>query len=54
MSEIPSAIEEKEALMRKILGKTKGQLLIEQTFHSDFGYQIEVGENFYANYNMTI
>lgn len=51
---LPSAIEEKEALMRKILGKTKGQLLIEQPFHCDFGYHIEVGENFYANYNMTI
>lgn len=42
------------ALLRRILGNTGENLLIEQPFYCDYGYNISVGENFYANFNMVI
>lgn len=42
------------ALLRRILGNTGDNLLIEQPFYCDYGYNISVGENFYANFNMVI
>lgn len=50
----PSKIEERNKMMKTILGKTKGQFLIEQPFMCDYGYNIEIGENFYANHNLII
>ena len=51
----PENEEEKEALIREILGKTgEGYINVEQPFHCDYGYNIEVGENFFANYNLVI
>lgn len=50
----PSHREEKKEIMKKILGKTKENFLIEQPFLCDYGYNIEIGENFYANHNLII
>ena len=50
----PSKIEERKEMMTKILGKTKQNFLIEQPFYCDRGYNIEIGENFYANHNLVI
>ncbi len=50
----PSQREEKKCLMRKILGKTKKDFLIQSPFWCDYGYNIEIGENFYANHNCVI
>ena len=50
----PSKKEDRQNLMRKILGKTNGSFLIEQPFFCDYGYNIEIGENFYANMNCII
>lgn len=50
----PSKIEERKLLIKKILGKVKENYLIEQPFICDYGYNIEVGENFYSNHNLTI
>lgn len=47
----PSALKEREAIIRDLLGKTGKQFLIEQPFYCDYGYNIEIGENFYANVN---
>lgn len=44
----------RESLLRRILGHTGENLLIEQPFYCDYGYNISVGENFYANFNMVI
>lgn len=33
------------------MGKTGNNLTVESPFLCDYGYNIEVGENFYANYN---
>ncbi|MDE7160800.1 MAG: sugar O-acetyltransferase [Muribaculaceae bacterium] len=50
----PKAVTERETLLRKMLGKVKGNILIEQPFYCDYGYNIRVGENFYANFNLVI
>lgn len=50
----PSKKEDRQNLIRKILGKTNGSFLIEQPFFCDYGYNIEIGENFYANMNCII
>ena len=50
----PDAVEEQEQLIKKILGKTGCHVHIEAPFHCDYGYNIEVGENFFANYNLTV
>lgn len=36
------------------MGRTGNELLIEQPFYCDYGYNIEVGENFYMNVNCVI
>lgn len=51
----PDAEEERDRLIREILGKTQeGYLNIESPFHCDYGYNIEVGTNFFANYNFIV
>ena len=51
----PEKQAEREKLLREILGKTKeGYLCIESPFHCDYGYNIEVGTDFFANYNFIV
>ena len=50
----PSNLKEREEVLKKILGKTKETFLIEQPFMCDYGYNIEIGENFYSNHNLVI
>lgn len=50
----PDEGEEQDKLIRSIIGKCGESIFIEQPFHCDYGSNIEVGNNFYANYNLTI
>ena len=50
----PSQTEERKELIKKIVGKTSGKYWIEQPFTCDYGYNIELGKNFYANHNLII
>ena len=50
----PEAEKEQDELIKEILGKTGETVHIEAPFHCDYGYNIEVGENFFANYNLTV
>ena len=50
----PDETEKMETLLKEILGKTGENVFIEAPFHCDYGKNIEVGENFFANYNLTI
>ena len=50
----PNKIEERCELIKQILGKTGEKFWIEQTFYCDYGYNIEIGENFYSNHNLVI
>lgn len=47
----PSAVDKRQQLFRKLLGKTPKQFTIMPGFQCDYGYNIEIGENFFANFN---
>lgn len=47
----PANTEGREEIIRKLLGSTAERFLIEQPFVCDYGYNIEIGENFYINHN---
>ena len=54
-NQLPPAESKKvPELLKGILGKTGENIWIEAPFHCDYGWNIEVGENFFANYNLTI
>lgn len=50
----PSLLEERNTIIKKLFGKTGETFLIEQPFFCDYGYNIKIGENFYANTNCVI
>lgn len=50
----PERWEERTELIKNILGSTGENVHIEEPFHCDYGSNIEVGENFFANYNLTV
>lgn len=50
----PSNHDEKTALIKRILGKTGERLKVIQPFFCDYGFNIEVGEDFFANTNLVI
>lgn len=50
----PGNPKEKDNLIKDILGKTGDYINIEPPFFCDYGYNIEIGENFFANYNFTV
>lgn len=50
----PSDLERRREILRKLLGKTGKEFLIEQPFYCDYDYNIEIGENFYSNVNCVI
>lgn len=50
----PSQTGQKAAILKKLLGKTAGSFSIVAPFWCDYGYNIEIGKNFYANHNTVI
>ena len=44
--------DERDLILKKLL-KCKGELCIEQPFHCSYGYNIEIGLNFYSDINLT-
>lgn len=50
----PSALEEREALIRELIPCIGVNFLIEQPFRCDYGINLHIGDNFYSNYNLTI
>ena len=50
----PSETNARIEKLKQILGKMGENCLIEQPFTCDYGYNIEVGDNFYANHNLII
>ena len=41
-------------LLKELFGKTGENIWLEPPFHCDYGWNIEIGENFFANYGLTI
>lgn len=50
----PKEMNKRRDVIRRILGKVAGEFLIEQPFICDYGYNISIGKNFYANHNLVI
>ncbi|MGG1186695.1 sugar O-acetyltransferase [Bacillus subtilis] len=50
----PDEFEKKEEIIRDLFGSVGVNPSIEHNFHCDLGYNIHVGDNFYAGYNCTI
>ena len=50
----PYDFENRKDLLKEILGNTKENVWVESDFWCDYGYNINVGENFYANHNLVI
>ncbi|WP_252314461.1 maltose acetyltransferase domain-containing protein [Sinobaca sp. H24] len=46
--------QKRTALLKEFLGATGENIYIEPTFRVDYGYNVIVGENFYANFDCTI
>ncbi|PLT32845.1 sugar O-acetyltransferase [Bacillus sp. V5-8f] len=46
--------ERKEEIIKEVFGSVGINPSIEHNFHCDLGYNIHVGDNFYAGYNCTI
>ncbi len=50
----PSDEKGQHQLMKQLLGKTKDNFSIIAPFWCDYGYNIEIGDNFFANHNTVI
>ncbi len=50
----PEEKKRKEEILRELLGSCGEKFYIEPPFRCDYGCNIELGENFYSNYNLTI
>lgn len=50
----PDEDTRRDALLRGVLGKTGQAFTFDGTFYCDYGFNIEIGENFYANVNLVI
>ena len=50
----PEEEDKAPQLIKAILGSTGENVAINAPFHCDYSWNIEVGENFFANYNLTI
>lgn len=50
----PGKKAERRALLRSLLGRTGENFTFEPPFYCDYGYNIEIGENFFANMNLVM
>ena len=51
---LPSQVKERRDFLSNILGKVGKNCNILPPFKCDYGYHIELGENFFANYNFIV
>ena len=51
---IETDIKEREEILKNLFGSTGKNLYVEPNFICDYGYNIFVGENFYANFDCLI
>jgi maltose O-acetyltransferase len=45
---------ERDAILRELLGSCGENAYIEPSFRCDYGYNLHVGRNFYANYDLVV
>ena len=51
---LPSDRAGQKAILKELFGHIENNIIVEQPFICDYGYNISVGENFYSNHNLTI
>ncbi len=51
---LPADTERQRGILQRLFGKTGGSFCIMAPFWCDYGYNITLGENFYANHNLVI
>lgn len=51
---LPSHIEKQREIIKKLFGSTQDSFVITAPFWCDYGYNIEIGENFYTNHHCVI
>lgn len=50
----PSQVKKRNKILKELLGQCGEKFVVEQPFMCDYGYNIELGENFYSNHNLII
>lgn len=50
----PVSYERRYAILKELLGTMGESIGIEPSFQVDYGYNIHVGENFFANFNCVL
>ena len=50
----PGELEKRAAILNELFGAAGSNLEIEPPFYCDYGYNISVGNNFYANHNCIV
>ncbi|WP_443944786.1 sugar O-acetyltransferase [Pedobacter sp. AW1-32] len=50
----PKFIKQRKELLKKLFGKTQTMFYVEPPFRCDYGYNIEIGNHFYANFNLVV
>lgn len=50
----PKFIKQRKELLKRLFGKTEKMFYVEPPFRCDYGYNITIGNNFYANFNLVI
>lgn len=51
---LPSDEQKQKEILATLIGKTKDNFTITAPFFCDYGYNIELGDNFYTNHNCVI
>ncbi|WP_281391322.1 maltose acetyltransferase domain-containing protein [Alkalicella caledoniensis] len=51
---LESEVDKRTEMLKNLFGSTKENIFIEPNFRCDYGYNIHVGENFYANFDCVI
>lgn len=49
-----SQVSEKQDIIKRLFGSIKGSFEVTSPFYCDYGYNIEIGDNFYTNHNCVI
>ena len=50
----PKELDKKKEILKKLLKKIGEEVYIESPFYCDYGFNITLGDNFYANHNLVI
>ena len=47
-------VKQRKLILKQLFGESDANFYVEPPFRCDYGYNIFIGDNFYANYNLTI